>query len=142
MPKTHQQTYTRLYRIWGTMRTRCMNPHCKDYKYYGGRGIRLCREWLDFDTFSAWANANGYRDDLTIERIDNGADYCPDNCRWATLVEQGANKRNNHYVEVDGERMTIGTLARRLGLTWHTVYKRWHRGADLITGKAVANAGD
>ena len=140
MPKTHLQTNTRLYRIWGTMLSRCRNPRRKDYAYYGGRGISVCPEWGAFENFSRWATEHGYSDNLQLDRIDNGQGYSPENCHWATRTENGANKRNNHYVEVEGETMTLGTLAHRLGVDWHCVYKRWKRGADLLTGKAAANA--
>ena len=85
---------SRLYRIWTNMKTRCTNPH-DDYKYsrYGGRGITVCRQWLDdYGAFREWALVNGYSDDLTIDRIDNDKGYEPDNCRWATKSAQAYNR--------------------------------------------------
>ena len=83
----------RLYSIYWGMRQRCYNNKQKHYDRYGGRGITVCDEWLnDFKAFYDWAMTNGYRDDLTIDRINNDGNYEPSNCRWVTMKEQNSNK--------------------------------------------------
>lgn len=95
----HGKYGTRLYRIWGGMLTRCTNPKHKDFKHYGGRGITVCAEWKQFDKFYEWAIANGYQENLTVDRKDVNGNYCPENCRWATQYEQVHNRRSSTTLE-------------------------------------------
>lgn len=93
---THGQARSRLHRIWCAMKGRTTNPTHSRFSYYGARGIKVCTEWLDdFAVFREWALSNGYKSNLTIERVDVNGNYIPENCSWVTIEEQQRNKRNN-----------------------------------------------
>lgn len=114
----HGKRHTRLYRIWSDMKTRCNNPNRPKYTRYGGRGITICNKWMsDFQAFYDWSMANGYRDDLSIDRIDNDGNYCPENCRWITMREQASNKSTNHFITYEGQTLTMAEWARRTGIS-------------------------
>ena len=122
--KTHGCSNSRLYHIWCSMKRRCHNANEKSYKNYGGRGIKVCDEWEKFEGFYDWAIRSGYEDSLTIERIDVNGNYSPQNCRWATMKEQGNNKRNNKFITIDGETKTIQQWADISGIERSTIKKR------------------
>ncbi len=125
---THGLTDTRLYNSWCSMKARCYNHKNKEYNRYGGRGITICAEWKNnFKTFYDWAMANGYSDDLSIDRIDVNGNYEPANCCWATDMEQAGNRRSNVYVEYQGELMCFAEAARRSGLNQGTLKDRYYR---------------
>lgn len=118
---------SRLYRIWLTMRQRCRNKNVAGYKDYGGIGIAVCEEWSDYMAFKSWAMANGYSDDLSIDRIDVTKGYSPDNCRWATDKQQANNKRNNHLLTFNGKTATMAEWAETTGIPYHTLKSRINR---------------
>lgn len=123
----HGGTGTRLYREWSLMRRRCHNQNSHEYKYYGARGISICKEWDDFNKFRTWANNSGYSDTLTLDRIDFNGGYSPNNCRWATIVEQQNNKTSNIFYDHNGRRQTIAQWAKEYGLSYMTLYLRLRR---------------
>lgn len=125
----HGMCGTRLYRIWDNMRGRSTRKSNTYFANYGGRGITLFPAWQRFESFKEWALANGYSDDLLLERVDNNGPYSPDNCRWATRWEQDRNKRSNVWIDYEGERICQADLAARLGVHYSTIYHR------LKTGK-------
>lgn len=113
---THGKTGKRLYRIWLSMRQRCNYSAGKSFKNYGGKGISVCEEWESFQNFYDWAMANGYSDNLTIDRKENDKGYSPDNCRWATMKEQQNNRTNNLRITINGEEKTLSEWSKVTGI--------------------------
>lgn len=91
----HGGTHTRLYMVWVNMKTRCLNKNNRAYKWYGALGVSICEEWMSFEKFRQWAEESGYRDDLSIDRINPYGNYEPSNCRWIPLSEQRGNQRRS-----------------------------------------------
>lgn len=116
--KTHGKTNTKLFNVWQNMKQRCYDKNCKEYKYYGGRNIKVCNEWKnDFMSFYNWAINNGYKEKLTIDRINVNGDYEPNNCRWSTQLEQANNKRNTVYITYKNTTDTISNWSRKTGIS-------------------------
>lgn len=127
---THNCSKTRLWGVWNSMKQRCSNPNVDNYPRYGGRGIRVCEEWIrDFEAFHDWALAAGYHQGLTIDRIDNDGGYSPDNCRWVTVKEQNCNYRSrNINFSFNGETRIVSEWCTIYGQQPKTVYARLKRG--------------
>lgn len=126
--KKHGMSKLPLYNIWSSTKNRCYNKKCQDYKDYGARGIIICDEWLNnFQSFYDWAIANGYKEGLTIERINTNGNYNPNNCRWATNKEQQNNKRSNRLIEYKDKKQTISQWAEKLGIKYTTLYSRLNK---------------
>jgi hypothetical protein len=87
LSRTHGASKTPLYFTWKKMRARCSNRKLKEYKWYGGKGVRVTEKWAAFEAFRKWATRSGYKEGLTIDRIDSDGDYCPENCQWLTRAE-------------------------------------------------------
>ncbi|AVX47356.1 hypothetical protein C5023_000226 [Staphylococcus phage vB_SauM_0414_108] len=134
---THGQTDTRLYNIYRSMKARCYRKTQKDYHSYGGRGIKVCDEWLnDFMNFYSWSYDNGYNDNLTIDRIDNNGNYEPNNCRWITEAEQHNNTSRNINITYNGETKTLKQWSKIKGINYDTLKKRYKMGwsiEDMLT---------
>jgi len=130
----HGLSHTRLHATWAHMKQRCYNQKCKEYKDYGGRGIKVCDEWLNnFVAFYHWALISGYKKNLTIDRIDHNGDYSPYNCQWITIQEQqavGKKRENSRYkfIEHNGLRLSMKEWSLRLdsyeGLVASRIKKR------------------
>lgn len=104
----HGMTYTRkelprLYNSWRGMKARCSNKNQHDYQYYGGKGIKVCEEFLDFKWFAKWSIDNGYKDGYTIDRVNRNMDYTPSNCQWISHIDNviKANKERYYDRKVD-----------------------------------------
>lgn len=118
----------RLYNIWAKMKGRCSNPNVDNYKFYGGRGIKVCQEWNTYEPFRDWALSHGYSDNLSIDRIDNDGDYSPENCRWISTKEQAFNKRNSIYLEHNGERKPLKQWCEEKGVSYKAAHARYKKG--------------
>jgi len=114
------------------MKRRCYNPEEKFYKDYGGRGIKVCDEWMDkkegHGNFQKWAVENGWEEGRSIDRIDVNGNYEPSNCRWVTPEEQANNRRNNNYVTINGVTKTTSEWARQIGISQNAFTGRINSG--------------
>lgn len=120
---------TRLYSIWIDMRSRCTWNKAINWHLYGGRGIKVCDEWVNnFTAFRDWAMTNGYSDDLQLDRIDNDGNYEPDNCKWSTRSEQGNNRRTCIYITINGATKSVSEWCEKTGVTRNTAYARIRKG--------------
>ncbi len=128
----HGETKTRLYNIWHDMNYRCYSKKQKSHKDYAGKGITVCKEWKDsFENFRDWAYQNGYADNLSIDRKDSNGNYCPENCRWATDVQQANNTSRNLIFTVDGYTDTLANLCRKYNMPYTIVHSRVRRGWNI-----------
>lgn len=133
---THGMTNSRLYTIYHDMKQRCYNSKYTYYKYYGGRGITICDEWLGDDgfvNFCKWALENGYLSELTIDRVDVNGNYEPSNCRWVDDYTQKKNRRNSKFVNDGGEQKYLIEAAKDHNLPYEVVKYRQSKGyTDLF----------
>lgn len=125
----HGLSGTRLHRIWIGMRNRCGNEKTVGYKDYGGKGVEVCSEWVsDYVSFHEWATANGYNNNLTLDRRDPEGNYEPSNCRWTTIIEQNRNKRNTIFVEINGTTKKLVEWCSEYGVSKKLAWDRHRKG--------------
>ena len=135
----HGKKHTRIYNIYCGIKARCYNKNNPRYKDYGERGIIMCYEWLhDFMSFYNWTMSHGYKEDLTIDRIDNDKGYSPSNCRWVDSKTQNNNQRSNVRLTYKGITKTMSEWANDLGVPYRTIgyrhRKEWEV-KDVLFGK-------
>lgn len=122
----------KLYSILQGMKDRCYNKNNSNYHRYGGRGIKVCDEWrFHPEKFIEWSFSNGYIDGLSIDRIDNDWDYCPENCRWADRLTQSRNRSTNVMIEFGGKKMCLTDWSKELGMKKDTLRGRFRMGWDI-----------
>lgn len=127
----HGFSRTKPYKAWTDMKYRCYNPNKKEYEHYGGRGITVCDSWLNsFENF--WNDmGKDYREELSLDRIDNNGNYCPENCRWTDKKTQARNRRVSRMLQTPFGEMCISELAEKAGLTHHLIQNRLKMGWDI-----------
>lgn len=121
----------RIYNIWQSMRQRCYYRKSTEFHRYGARGISVCAEWSEYASFKKWALKNGYKDSLSIDRIDNDGDYRPENCKWSTPTEQANNRRNSLLIEFSGKNQTLAQWSKETKIHYSCLYGRMISGWDV-----------
>lgn len=111
----------RLFTIWCGIKSRCLNPKSINYHRYGKRGIGICEEWLCFESFYNWSIENGYKEGLTIDRIDNNGNYSPDNCSWITRYENALKQERYTMLIINGKTKPLSTIAREIGMSRYSL---------------------
>ena len=140
---THGLTGTRVYKTWESMKARCYNKNDNKYKKYGGRGIKVCDEWLGENgvkSFAEWAYANGFDEnkhqkEQSIDRINVDGDYEPNNCRFVNAKVQANNKTNTVFLEYQGKRKSLQEWSDELGIAESTI--RWRISKGYSAEKAL-----
>lgn len=115
-----------LYKVWETMRDRCNNPNNDNFKWYGGRGIKVCEEWNLFSNF--YRDMHPRPDGMQLDRIDNEKGYSKENCHWTTATENLSNRRSCVYVDYKGQRMTLTQAAAACGVSRRALKVRLDKG--------------
>lgn len=133
MIKNDSKHNNRQYRIWYNMIRRCYNKNNKDYKRYGGKGIKVCKKWKeDFYNFYNWSLKNGYDDTLTIDRINNKGNYSPNNCRWTTMIQQHRNYSQNRNYTINNETKCLTEWCEIYHINYTTVINRVEKGMPIL----------
>lgn len=133
---THGGAKERLYQVWQNMRRRCNDPKNNRYANYGGRGIKVCKEWSDYAVFRKWAQSSGYDENAeygkcTLERINVDGDYEPSNCTWKTIKAQCYNRTSNHTITFNGKTQTLTEWENELGFPSDRLGNRLRKGWSI-----------
>lgn len=130
MNKTHGMSNSRPYRIWQGILYRCTNESSKDYKRYGLKGISYDPRWQNFEAF--WEEMKSeYKENLTLDRIDNTKGYTKENCRWVDMKKQCNNRKNNLVLEYKGEKLTAAEVCDKYGIKRSVLYDRLKNGWSI-----------
>ncbi len=136
----HGGSKGKLFFCLQAIKRRCFNAKNRSYRRYGGRGISVCDDWLVYENFESWALSNGYKEGLSIDRINNDGNYEPGNCRWTTSKVQGNNKESCVYLTYNGEKLTIAQWAEKTNISWSTIKRRLKSGwpvNDILTTRTT-----
>ena len=140
---SHGKSRTKLNSVWQAMKQRCENHNNINFKYYGGKGVKVCLEWSQsLKVFYDWAINNGYSENMTIDRIDVNGNYEPSNCRWVSMKIQSRNKTDNRFIEFKGEKLCLQDWATKIGIHISALDKRikkWTLEKALTTPKIIKN---
>lgn len=132
--KTHGMTGSKIHNVWINIKQRCHNPNVKHFERYGGRGITVCREWLDsFESF--YQHMGDPPEGTEIDRLDNDKGYEPGNCEWKTKSANCRNRRSTRWVDVDGIKMSMAEAAEKTGISYNTMKCRIKNNLNPINGE-------
>lgn len=146
MIKGENMSGSRLKNIYKLLLRRCDNPDHKYYERYGGRGIDICEDWKQsYKNFETWAMSHGYKENLTLDRIDNSGGYNSENCKWSTKKEQANNRSTNRLITYNGTTKTLKTWSEEYGILPETIYRRLNNGWNIdraLTTKPLQSKND
>lgn len=117
----------RIREIWRQMHQRCENPYHISYKYYGGKSVKVCEEWRDYQKFVDWSLKNGYRDTLSLDRVDSTRGYSPNNCRWVSYDVQNNNSSHCHYLTFNGQTKSMSEWSKETGISYSAIKSRLNK---------------
>lgn len=123
-----RQQYPKLYECWHGLKKRCFNPNDTHYRWYGAKGITVCSDWIDFKGFCNWALKNGYKENLSIDRISNNGNYEPKNCRWTNFKQQCDNRSTTHHVRYKNKIVNLAELSKLTNIPYSTIASRYKKG--------------
>jgi len=142
----HNMSNSDIYHVWQQMKDRCYNPNSKAYRFYGGKAVSICKEWLVFEAFATWAFLNGYQENLTIDRIESNGDYTPLNCRWIAQSENSyrmahrTNFGNNKRIKISIDDASEICEAYDTDMFIHNDFAKFHHVSISCINHILRNA--